>query len=127
MDVTADRNDQELMEKLVAIAQKGCIVADLRSIPEFEDMRDPYKVLFRSDGTRTYTGADVAFQMWKFGIVEDPFLYSEFTTQPNGREIPRTATTGSKFDVGKMDLVFNVIGSEQAHPQKLIYSLLDLL
>jgi organic hydroperoxide reductase OsmC/OhrA len=28
MSVTADRTDQELMEKLVAIAQKGCIVAN---------------------------------------------------------------------------------------------------
>jgi len=28
MGVTADRTDQELMEKLVAIAQKGCIVAN---------------------------------------------------------------------------------------------------
>ena len=107
--------------------KKGCIVADLRSIPEFEDMRDPYKVLFRSDGTRTYTGADVAFQMWKFGIVDDPFLYTEFTTQNNGVKIIRTSTEGSKHDVGRMDLVFNVIGSEQAHPQKLIYTLLDLL
>jgi arginyl-tRNA synthetase len=107
--------------------KKGCVVADLRSIPEFEDMRDPYKVLFRSDGTRTYTGADVAFQMWKFGVVDDPFLYSEFTTQPNGVKIIRTSTKGSKHDIGKMDLVFNVIGSEQAHPQKLIYYLLNLL
>ncbi|MHA2212103.1 MAG: arginine--tRNA ligase domain-containing protein [Candidatus Thorarchaeota archaeon] len=51
----------------------GCVVAKLDDLEEFKDMKDPYKVLFRSDGTRTYAGADVAFQMWKFGIIDDPF------------------------------------------------------
>ncbi|MFX1264959.1 MAG: arginine--tRNA ligase [Promethearchaeota archaeon] len=105
----------------------GCIVADLRTIDEFKDMRDPYKVLFRSDGTRTYTGADVAFQMWKFGIVKDPFQYRVFEVQPNDREVYRTAVDGDDRNLGEVELVFNVIGSDQAHPQKLVYTIMHLL
>ncbi|MFX0108478.1 MAG: arginine--tRNA ligase, partial [Candidatus Hodarchaeota archaeon] len=105
----------------------GCIVADLRTIDAFKEMKDPFKVLFRSDGTRTYTGADVATQMWKFGIVDDPFLYNVFEQQPNGENVYRTAIDGSKRDLGDVHLVFNIIGSEQAHPQKLVYTVLGLL
>ena len=105
----------------------GCIVADLSVIDEFKDMKDPYKILFRSDGTRTYTGADVALQLWKFGIIKDPFKYSVLETQPNGEKVLRTDLHGDKRDLGKFDLVMNVIGSRQAHPQKMVYTILDIL
>jgi arginyl-tRNA synthetase len=105
----------------------GCIVADLRTIDEFKEMRDPYKVLFRSDGTRTYTGADVAFQMWKFGIVKDPFQYKVFEKQPNKKDVYRTVVEGDIRGLGEVDLVFNVIGSDQAHPQRLVYTIMHLL
>ncbi|RLI60015.1 MAG: arginine--tRNA ligase [Candidatus Thorarchaeota archaeon] len=105
----------------------GCIVANLSVMEEFKDMKDPHKVLFRSDGTRTYTGADVALQLWKFGIIEDPFLYTVFEKQPNGREVFRTSIKGDRFSLGKFDMVMNVIASRQAHPQKLVYTILDLM
>ncbi|NOR38172.1 MAG: arginine--tRNA ligase, partial [Candidatus Thorarchaeota archaeon] len=107
--------------------KKGCIVANLAAIEEFKDMKDPHKVLFRSDGTRTYTGADVAFQMWKFGIIKDPFHYGVFEEQANGEDVYRTALDGSDRTLGRFDIVYNVIASAQAHPQKLIYTILDLL
>ena len=107
--------------------KKGCIVANLAAIEEFKDMKDPYKVLFRSDGTRTYTGADVAFQMWKFGIIKDPFHYGVFEEQANGEDVYRTALDGSDRNLGGFDIVYNVIASAQAHPQRLIYTILDLL
>ncbi len=105
----------------------GCVVADLRTLDEFKDMKEPYRVLFRSDGTRTYTGADVAFQMWKFGMMKDPFLYNLFEEQPNGKPVYRSEFGGKKHNLGKIDLVFNVIGSPQAHQQKLVYTIMDLL
>ncbi len=105
----------------------GCIVAKLDTIEEFKDMKDPNKVLFRSDGTRTYSGADVAFQMWKFSIFEDPFQYEVFERQPNSCDVMRTTLDGERKDLGRFDIVLNVIGSAQAHPQRLIYSILDLL
>ena len=105
----------------------GCIVADLSVIDEFKDSKDPYKILFRSDGTRTYTGADVALQLWKFGIIDDPFKYSIFEKQPNDKKVMRTDLQGKKINLGKFDIVMNVIGSRQAHPQKMVYTILDIL
>jgi len=105
----------------------GCIIADLSVIDEFKDMKDPYKILFRSDGTRTYTGADVALQLWKFGVVKDPFHYTVFEKQPNGKEVKRTNLEGEEGNLGKFDVVLNVIGSRQAHPQKMVYTVLDLM
>ncbi|MFW9769570.1 MAG: arginine--tRNA ligase [Candidatus Thorarchaeota archaeon] len=113
--------------KLEEGEKAGCIVADLSVIDEFKDMKDPYKILFRSDGTRTYTGADVALQLWKFGIIEDPFKYSLMEIQPNGEKVYRTDLEGEKRNIGKFDLVMNVIGSRQAHPQKMVYTILDIL
>jgi len=105
----------------------GCIVADLSVFDEFKDLTDPYKILFRSDGTRTYTGADVALQLWKFGLIPDPFKYSVFEKQPNGEEVKRTSLEGEEEDIGKFDIVLNVIGTRQAHPQKMVYTVLDLM
>jgi arginyl-tRNA synthetase len=113
--------------KLTEGEKKGCIVADLSVIDEFKDLTDPYKVLFRSDGTRTYTGADVALQLWKFGLVKDPFQYALFDTQPNGKELFRTALKGKKLKLGRFDVVLNVIASRQAHPQRMVYTILDLM
>ena len=113
--------------KLESGEKAGCIVARLDMLEEFKDLKDPYKVLFRSDGTRTYTGADVALQMWKFGLFKDPFLYEPFETQPNGKVVYRTSLTGKRLNLGKVDMVFNIIGSAQAHPQRLIYTILDLM
>ncbi|MDF1538231.1 MAG: arginine--tRNA ligase [Candidatus Thorarchaeota archaeon] len=105
----------------------GCIVAKLETLEEFKDMQNPNKILFRSDGTRTYTGADVATQLWKFGIIKDPFKYQLFEKQPNDIEIFRTSLQGEDHSLGKFDAVFNVIGAEQSHPQRLIYVILGLL
>ena len=105
----------------------GCIIANLSVIDEFKDMKDPYKILFRSDGTRTYTGADVALQLWKFGVVEDPFHYAVFAKQPNGEDVKRTTLEGEEGNIGKFDVVLNVIASRQAHPQKMVYTVLDLM
>lgn len=105
----------------------GCIVANLSVIDEFKDMKDPYKILFRSDGTRTYTGADVALQLWKFGLVKDPFYYAVFEDQPNGKSVKRTTLEGEDEELGKFDIVLNVIASRQAHQQKMVYTVLDLM
>ena len=117
----------ENITKLDSGDKAGCIVADLSVIDEFKDLKDPYKILFRSDGTRTYTGADVALQLWKFGLVKDPFYYDLFINQPNNQELFRTAVEGEKKNLGKFNIVLNVIASRQAHPQKMVYTVLDLM
>ncbi len=49
----------------------GCWVMSLAASPEFADMDDPDKILVRSNGTITYTGKDIAYQLWKLGLLHD--------------------------------------------------------
>ncbi len=101
----------------------GCLVAKMTS-PEFANMESPDKILVRSDGTATYTGKDVIFQLWKFGLLKEGFKYSAFQKQPNGRECFRTDAKGKVMEFGKASRVVNVIGMEQAYPQKVIREIL---
>ncbi len=105
---------------------KGAFVMDLRKL--FPDMKNPFLVLKRSDGTATYTGKDIAYHLWKFGKVNADMLYKPWdkrenhetwTTAPDGEEMP------GKF--GRADIVINVIGAEQKHPQMAVKYALQLL
>ncbi|MFA6214897.1 MAG: arginine--tRNA ligase [Candidatus Micrarchaeia archaeon] len=101
----------------------GCLVAKMAS-PEFVNMESPDKILVRSDGTATYTGKDVIFQLWKFDLLKSNFSYSEFMEQPNGEKCMKTDRKGKKAAFGKANRVINVIGMEQAYPQKVIREIL---
>lgn len=51
------------------------------------------KVLVRSNGILTYTAKDIAYHLWKFGLLEKNFSYSEFqsglwTTGLSGQALP---------------------------------------
>jgi len=119
----------ELLKKNGAIVHEKegknalCWVARMASA-EFANMESPDKILIRSDGTATYTGKDVIFQLWKFGILKNDFLYSPFMRQPNGAECMKTDSKGKKGDYGKATRVVNVIGMEQSYPQKVIKEIL---
>jgi len=105
----------------------GCIVAKLEGMKEFADMESPDKILVRSDDTATYTGKDIAFQLWKFGILPNRFMLSVFMKQPNGKQLYTTSRRGKRMPFGKADLVVNVIGVEQKYPQKVLLSLLKMM
>ncbi len=107
--------------------KEGCLVADFSELDEFSGMKDAEKVLLRSDGTATYAAKDIAFQMWKCGLVEDPFRYAEFTKQENGKVVETTSREGEKKGWGEADIVVNVIGMPQAHAQRMVFSALRLL
>ncbi|EEB74539.1 arginine--tRNA ligase [Thermococcus sp. AM4] len=105
---------------------KGAFVMDLRKL--FPEMKNPFLVLKRSDGTATYTGKDIAYHLWKFGKVKADMLYKlwdktesheTWTTAPDGEKMP------GRF--GRGDIVINVIGAEQRHPQMAIKYALQLL
>jgi len=120
----------------------GCWVMSLESSPEFADMDDPDKILVRSNGTVTYTGKDIAYQLWKLGLLLDDdgarhdFGYRPFATweQPGPAE-PVTYGSGSDLlarttsDTGERvpnasygggRRVYNVIDVRQAYPQKVV-------
>jgi len=53
----------------------GCWVMRLEGSEEFSGMEDADKILVRSSGTVTYTGKDVAYQLWKLGHLDADFEY----------------------------------------------------
>jgi arginyl-tRNA synthetase len=82
------------------------------------------KVIVRSDGTVTYVGKDMAYQLWKFGLLGKDFHYRIFdeSLQPplwsTASTPPATKTTPPTF--GGASWVCNVIDTRQSYLQKLL-------
>ena len=80
------------------------------------------KVIVRSDGTVTYVGKDIAYQLWKFGLLGKDFFYRPFQTYADGRVLWVTtdepADAGHQFGHGTQ--VFNVIDARQSYLQDVV-------
>lgn len=99
----------------------GCWVVQLGDLEEFSDLENPDKVLVRSNGTATYTAKDIAYQMWKFGILGQDFLYDRHGLQPNGTVLWTTAPNGNKMTrFGQAAEVINVIDLRQKYLQDVL-------
>ena len=89
------------------------------------------KVIVRSDGTVTYVGKDMAYQMWKFGVLGKDFFYRNFQEE-DGRPLYST-TSNPDADLsdhptfGHASMVCNVIDTRQAYLQKLLKQALAAL
>ena len=94
---------------------KGCWVMRLEENEERE------KVIVRSDGTVTYVGKDIAYQLWKFGLLGRDFYYEPFA-QEDGRTLwisTSTPTPGGQ-GFGEASKVYNVIDTRQSYLQKIV-------
>jgi arginyl-tRNA synthetase len=80
------------------------------------------KVIVRSDGTVTYVGKDIAYQMWKFGLLGKDFYYRPFQTYADGRVlwITTDTPTGSEHHFGGGTQVYNVIDARQSYLQDVV-------
>jgi len=84
---------------------------------------DDSKVIVRSNGTVTYVGKDIAYQLWKFGLLGKDFHYFKWHTYPNGHEVwsstvdPQAAGS-PHFGAGSR--VYNVIDSRQSYLQDVV-------
>ena len=80
------------------------------------------KVIVRSDGTVTYVGKDIAYQLWKFGLLGKDFYYRPLQTYADGRVLWVTtdepAAAGQQFGHGTR--VFNVIDARQSYLQDVV-------
>ncbi|HLW79762.1 MAG TPA: arginine--tRNA ligase, partial [Terriglobia bacterium] len=52
------------------------------------------KIIVRSNGTVTYVGKDIAYHLWKFGLLGRDFGYEVFHTYPGGHQVWRTTIQG---------------------------------
>lgn len=83
----------------------------------FEGMENPDKVLIRPDGRATYTGKDIALQLWKHRIIPDEFKYKLISETEEQEEYVTNNLTGESMDRGFNENTKSVyvIGAEQKY------------
>lgn len=105
-------------------AHAGCWVMPWES-HEGSDDHEADKILVRSNGTVTYTGKDIAYQMWKLGILGLDFNYRSFQTYGDGKEVWITAGKDADNSIdapsfGGGETIYNVIDTRQSYPQEVV-------
>ena len=124
----------ELLEKAQAIRLEtegknaGCWVLAMSSeeapsAPEGRRSSDEDKIIVRSNGTVTYTGKDIAYQLWKMGHLDRDFRYRRQKRYDDGHVL-WTTTSGEGEDgsppFGHAREVYNVIDVGQSYPQRVV-------
>jgi arginyl-tRNA synthetase len=81
------------------------------------------KIIVRSDGTVTYVGKDIAYQLWKFGLLGLDFRYCPFDSgfgpvlwMTTIDEVPGVQAPS----FGKATQVYNVIDTRQSYLQSIV-------
>jgi arginyl-tRNA synthetase len=102
---------------------KGCWVMPGSAFREgSEEGDDDSKVIVRSNGTVTYVGKDIAYQLWKFGLLGKDFYYHRWHLYPNGHEVwaSTSAAQPAAPAFGGGARVYNVIDSRQSYLQDVV-------
>ena len=109
---------------------KGCLVMKRAGSSEDEETTGPdedAKVIVRSNGTVTYVGKDIAYHLWKFGLLPGKdFGYVRFHEYPSHECWISTAGASDPGapTFGKADAIYNVIDSRQNDPQNNVIAAL---
>jgi arginyl-tRNA synthetase len=95
------------------------------SLASFADEENsPDKIIVRSNGTVTYVGKDIAYQLWKFGLLGKDFNYRKWPNVPEGETV--WATTALDTDTSAPHFaepaiaVYNVIDTRQSYVQDVV-------
>ncbi|QUL58418.1 arginine--tRNA ligase [Paenibacillus tritici] len=92
------------------------------AMPDTGEEHQKDKVLVRSNGILTYTAKDIAYHLWKFGLLGKDLSYSEFNSG-----LWTTGMTGQTLPFGQADKVVNVIDYRQEYPQAMVKQALKAL
>jgi arginyl-tRNA synthetase len=87
-----------------------------------EIKEEDQKVIVRSNGTVGYVGKDIAYHMWKFGLLGRDFGYRKFYRYPNAHDCWISTTDGEKDHphFGDVAEIYNVIDTRQAEAQNTV-------
>jgi arginyl-tRNA synthetase len=98
---------------------KGCWVMRRPGAQTVEgEIDEDAKVIVRSNGTVTYVGKDIAYHLWKFGLLGRDFGYKPFF-EYSDRECWISTTHGVEPhpQFGGASAIYNVIDVRQSDPQ----------
>jgi arginyl-tRNA synthetase len=113
----------------------GCWVMPPESFAGDSGTEDS-KVIVRSDGTVTYVGKDIAYQLWKFGLLGKDFHYRPLTRYADGRMLWVTTDAPAAYpdnaddtppSFGHGTRVYNVIDVRQSYLQDVVVAGLKAL
>jgi arginyl-tRNA synthetase len=96
----------------------GCWVLSMESEGNDED-----KIIVRSNGTVTYTGKDIAYQLWKLGHLDRDFRYRRHRTYEDGHVVWSSTSDAGEPGApvfGHAAAVYNVIDVGQSYPQRVV-------
>lgn len=116
---------------------KGCWLIRLHNDAEPSVKKDPAldveedKIIVRSNGVPTYTAKDIAYHLWKFGLLGEDFGYvsQNYGTQAKilWETSYDTATKDSKVSFSKVSKVLNVIDVKQTYAMSTVKEMLRYL
>jgi len=106
---------------------KGCWVMvrggveKKQTAEDAESAEEDQKVIVRSNGTVTYVGKDIAYHLWKFGLLGQDFGYRRFYIYPDGHECwistDHLQNEPDHPHFGGVQAIYNVIDTRQTDPQ----------
>ena len=87
-----------------------------------EVSEEDQKVIVRSNKTVGYVGKDIAYHMWKFGLLGRDFAYRKFYKYPNDHQVWISATEGDPDHphFGDVAEIYNVIDARQSEAQSTV-------
>jgi arginyl-tRNA synthetase len=91
---------------------------------------DDDKIIVRSSGVVTYTGKDIAYQLWKLGLLDRDFRYRRHRTYPDGHALWSSTSEAGEEGApafGHAERVYNVIDVGQSYPQRVVRSAVGAL
>jgi arginyl-tRNA synthetase len=100
-------------------------------VEEKEEENTQDKIIVRSNGTVTYVGKDIAYQLWKFGLLGKDFHYAKWPKAP-AEDVVWTTTSGNDDPDAPhfgapAATVYNVIDARQAYLQQVVTAALRAL
>ena len=99
---------------------RGCWVMALSEKEGFQGLSDADKVIVRSNGTVTYIGKDLAYQLWKFGLLGKDFGYVPAAGHPGLWRTTAGAGAAGAPGFGAGERVINVIDVRQSYLQRIV-------
>ena len=115
-----DVDDQSLDDLLTTIGTQGLGTPEDENTARISE--EDQKVIVRSNGTVGYVGKDIAYHMWKFGLLGRDFGYRKFYKYPNQHQCWISATEGEKDHphFGDVAEIYNVIDARQSEAQSTV-------
>jgi arginyl-tRNA synthetase len=117
---TEETGDENLETLLTRIGTEGLETVEAPGLARVSE--EDQKVIVRSNGTVGYVGKDIAYHMWKFGLLGKDFGYRKFYLYPNDHQC-WISTEGGEPDhphFGDVAEIYNVIDARQSEAQNTV-------